>query len=91
MPSQRKKPATTFVSYLRVSTVPKERNGFGLEAQRAAVERKLEEKRGILLGEYVELASGAKHDRGQLRAALEHAKTDDAVLVIARLDRLARD
>jgi len=36
-----------------------------------------------------EVASGAKTDRNQLRRALEHLTTDD-VLMVTRLDRLAR-
>lgn len=38
----------------------------------------------------MEIESGKKDDRPQLNAALEHARKIGAVLVIAKLDRLAR-
>lgn len=79
-----------YVAYYRVSTVKQGQSGLGLEAQRASVERYIAAAQGTLMMEYVEVESGKKDDRPQLAAAIGHAKRLDAVLVIAKLDRLAR-
>lgn len=78
-----------FISYLRVSTQRQGQSGLGLEAQREAVARHLK-GRG-LVAEYQEVESGGKADRLQLRLAMEHCRKAGAVLVFAKLDRLARD
>jgi len=78
-----------FVSYLRVSTDKQGRSGFGLEAQRAAVETYLNVGRCTLVGEYVEAESGKRSDRPQLAKAL--AKAIGATVVFAKLDRLTRN
>jgi DNA invertase Pin-like site-specific DNA recombinase len=80
-----------FVSYLRVSTDKQGRSGLGLEAQRDAVSRYLNGGRWKLVAEYVEVESGKRNTRPQLQAAISHAKATGAKLVIARLDRLARN
>lgn len=41
--------------------------------------------------QYVEVESGKRNSRPQLQAAISHAKATGAKLVIARLDRLARN
>ena len=43
------------------------------------------------MAEYVEVESGKRNSRPQLQAAISHAKATGAKLVIARLDRLARN
>jgi DNA invertase Pin-like site-specific DNA recombinase len=83
--------ALKFVSYLRVSTDKQGRSGLGLEAQREAVLRYLNGGQWKLLAEYVEVESGKRNSRPQLQAAISHAKATGAKLVIARLDRLARN
>jgi DNA invertase Pin-like site-specific DNA recombinase len=80
-----------FVSYLRVSTERQGRSGLGLEAQRKAVEDYLNGGAWQLLREYVEVESGKRSDRPQLLAALAHAKATGATVLIAKLDRLARN
>jgi DNA invertase Pin-like site-specific DNA recombinase len=82
-------PALKFIAYLRVSTDKQGRSGLGLEAQREAVARHT--KGGKLLGEYVETESGKRSDRPKLIEALARAKATGATLVIAKLDRLARN
>jgi len=80
-----------FVSYLRVSTDGQGRSGLGLEAQRQAVAAHITQARGELVAEFQEVESGKRADRPQLAAALAACRTRRAVLVIAKLDRLARN
>ena len=47
--------------------------------------------KGEIAAEYVEIESGKKNDRPQLARALAEAKRIGAVLLIAKLDRLARN
>jgi DNA invertase Pin-like site-specific DNA recombinase len=79
-----------FVSYLRVSTERQGMSGLGLEAQRAAVSAHAA-GRGDLVAEFVEIESGKNNARPELQRALQEAKRQGAVLVIAKLDRLARN
>lgn len=76
------------IAYYRVSTQKQGRSGLGLEAQREAV---LAHTGGRLLGEFVEVESGRNCQRPQLAAALQLARATGAVLIVAKLDRLARD
>ena len=80
-----------FVSYLRVSTDGQGRSGLGLEAQRQAVAAYVAQVDGTLLAEFQEVESGKRVDRPQLAAALAACRTRRCVLLIARLDRLARN
>lgn len=79
-----------FVAYYRVSTARQGQSGLGLDAQRSAVSGFLI-GRGELTGEFTEVESGRKNDRLQLAAALDLCRRRRAVLVIAKLDRLARN
>lgn len=79
-----------FVTYLRVSTDRQGKSGLGLEAQRAAVAEHVAGK-GQIAAEYVEIESGKKNERLQLARAMAEAKRIGAVLLIAKLDRLARN
>jgi DNA invertase Pin-like site-specific DNA recombinase len=77
------------ITYLRVSTAKQGRSGLGLEAQREIVARFLGGE--APLREFVEIESGRKADRPQLRAALDAARLHGARLVVAKLDRLSRN
>ena len=79
-----------FVAYYRVSTARQGQSGLGLEAQRSAVAAYVR-ARGELAGEFTEVESGRKTDRPQLAAALTACRRKRAILVIAKLDRLARN
>jgi len=84
-------PRPRFVSYLRVSTDGQGRSGLGLEAQRQAVAAHVTQAGGEVVAEFREVESGKRADRPQLAAALASCRTRRAVLVIAKLDRLARN
>lgn len=81
----------TFVAYLRVSTDQQGRSGLGLEAQQAAIAAFLGPQDRLMEPPYVEVESGLKADRPRLREALERCKRTGATLLIAKLDRLARN
>jgi DNA invertase Pin-like site-specific DNA recombinase len=79
-----------FVAYYRVSTERQGESGLGLDAQREAISRHL--GAGDLLAEFTEIESGKKSvNRPQLLAALDLCKRKKATLLIAKLDRLARN
>lgn len=80
-----------FVSYLRVSTQRQGRSGLGLEAQREAVTGYLNGGRWNLVAEIVEVESGKRSDRPELAKALSLCRLHRATLLVAKLDRLARN
>lgn len=80
---------TKYVAYYRVSTDRQGLSGLGLDAQRAAVAKHI--GAAELVAEFTEIESGRKNDRAQLAAALATAKRTKSTLVIAKLDRLARN
>lgn len=85
-----KKP-TAYVAYLQVSTVRQGESGLGLEAQRAAVEAFARQHGGAIVGSYVEVETGKRSDRPELAKALCAVRKAKATLLIAKLDRLARN
>lgn len=84
-----------FVTYYRVSTQRQGASGLGLDAQRVVVERYLSERAKTAVGEFCEVETGkganALEKRPQLRLALDLCKRTGATLLIAKLDRLARN
>lgn len=80
-----------FVAYYRVSTDKQGKSGLGLEAQQQAVRQYLNGGAWELVGEFTEIESGKRDDRPQLAAALAACRKLKATLVIAKLDRLARN
>lgn len=80
-----------FIAYYRVSTKHQEQSGLGLDAQKTTVDRHVQGEGGNLLGEFVEIESGKKSNRQQLALAIQRCKELGAVLVVAKLDRLARN
>ncbi len=80
-----------YIAYYRVSTSRQGASGLGLAAQRQTVESYINHKGGQLLGEFTEVESGRKADRVELAAAFKACRLHQATLVIAKLDRLARN
>jgi len=81
-----------FVAYFRVSTDKQGASGLGLEAQREAVSRHVGAAGGLVVAEFTEVETGTrKRHRPQMMAALAACRLRRAVLVIAKLDRLARN
>lgn len=81
-----------WIAYFRVSTDRQGVSGLGLDAQRDAVERYVHQAGGALVATYTEIESGKSHkNRPQLQAALDECRRRKARLVIAKLDRLARN
>lgn len=80
-----------FIAYFRVSTARQGRSGLGLEAQRAAVHEYLNGGRWKLIEEVTEIESGKRSDRPELARALAACRLHNATLIIAKLDRLARN
>jgi len=80
-----------FVSYLRVSTDAQGERGLGIAAQRTAVDDHLNGGNWDLIAEHVEVESGKRNDRPELAAALATCRAYNAVLIIAKLDRLSRN
>ena len=78
-----------YIAYYRVSTDKQGKSGLGLDAQRQAVTTFVD-RRGEILAEFTEVES-TRNLRPQLQAALELCRKKKATLLIARLDRLARN
>ncbi len=81
----------TYVGYYRVSTDRQGRSGLGLDAQRSAVAGYLDGGNWTLLDTFTEVESGRRNDRPELAKALDLCRRRKATLVIAKLDRLARN
>jgi DNA invertase Pin-like site-specific DNA recombinase len=74
-----------YAHYLRVSTQKQGIDGYGIDAQRVAIAGY------VPAVEFVEVESGKRKDRPELLKALDYCKKNGAVLVVAKLDRLARN
>jgi DNA invertase Pin-like site-specific DNA recombinase len=79
------------IPYYRVSTLKQGQSGLGLEGQQAAVKLHAGSKGGVILRSYTEVETGKRSDRPELAKALADCRRSDATLVIAKLDRLARN
>lgn len=77
-----------FVSWRRVSTKKQGKSTLGLEAQRDIINHFVNVENGELIADFCEVYTG-KDLNGcfELRKAIEFAKENDAILVIAKTDR----
>lgn len=82
-----------YIAYYRVSTQAQGASGLGLEAQKESVLRFLNGGDWELVAEYTDVESGTRkgNNRPELAKAIAHAKRAKATLLIAKLDRLARN
>ena len=80
-----------FVTYLRVSTAKQGASGLGIDAQRKMCQDFIIRNNGMQLCEFVDVESGTHRDRKGLWSAIDYCKKNGCGLVIAKLDRLARD
>jgi DNA invertase Pin-like site-specific DNA recombinase len=82
-----------FIAYYRVSTKRQGLSGLGLDAQRESVAAYLAGCHGKLVAEFVEVEHATRkgNNRPELAAALAQCRVTGATLVIAKLDRLARN
>ena len=78
-----------YIAYYRVSTDKQGASGLGLEAQRSDVRRFIHPENIDL--ELTEIESGKKAQRPVLNEAIELCRKYGATLLIAKLDRLARN
>lgn len=79
-----------YVAYYRVSTQRQGASGLGLDAQRDAVHRYIAPE--LIDAEFTEVETGTnKRKRPVLLKAIELCKQHNATLLIAKLDRLARN
>ena len=80
------------VAYYRVSRQKQAVSGLGLEAQQANVAAFARARGYQVIASFTEIETGTnKRQRPELASALEQAKREGAELLIAKLDRLARN
>lgn len=79
------------VALYRVSTGKQGKSGLGLEAQQETVNQYKNLAGLTIEKEYVEVISGRETKRPILKSAIRFCRKNDHVLIIAKLDRLARN
>jgi DNA invertase Pin-like site-specific DNA recombinase len=81
-----------FVAYYRVCRTEQGISGLGLSAQKSSVEKYVTSQDGIILKDFTEIETGTnKRERIEIHKAIQIAKNEGAILIIAKLDRLARN
>jgi DNA invertase Pin-like site-specific DNA recombinase len=81
-----------YIAYYRVSRKTQEVSGLGLAAQKTTVAKFIESKEGCLFSEFTEVETGTnKRKRIAIHEAIEEARKQSAILVIAKIDRLSRN
>ena len=81
-----------FVCYFRVSTQKQGFDGLGISSQKAAVKNYVRREDAEIIAEFTEVETGTrKRKRIEIYKAIDLAKKLGATLIVAKLDRLARD
>jgi DNA invertase Pin-like site-specific DNA recombinase len=78
------------IAYYRVSTKRQGQSCLSLEAQRRAVDSYVRANDFVLVNEFIEINSSRINHKYALKAALRECKTENAMLITAKLDRLSR-
>jgi len=79
-----------YIAYYRVSTQKQGKSGLGLQAQKNAVLNHVGDDK--IIQEFTEVETGTrKKKRVEIYKAIKLAKQEKAILIVAKLDRLARD
>ena len=83
-------PPKAYVLYFRVSTKRQGESGLGLQAQRTIITHFYHDK--TIIAEFTDVQSGKDvFNRPQLRKALDLCHQRQAILVVAKIDRLSRN
>lgn len=77
--------------YLRVSTSRQNESHLGIESQRNICMSYIQQQQGTFLAEFSDVESGKSQTRKGLLDAIDYCKKNECTLVIAKLDRLARN
>lgn len=90
-----KKQMENFIAYYRLSVLAKDKeqaNSYGFQAQHTAVEQYVERVGGNITASYQEVETGTKRrKRVEVYKAIAACKQSNSTLIVAKLDRLARD
>ena len=80
-----------YVAYYRVSTAQQGKSGLGIEAQKSSIRIFLKHQEP--LSEFTDIESGTRkgNNRSGLKSAIQYTLDNNATLLIAKLDRLARN
>lgn len=81
---------TSIVAYIRTSHKERHRSGLGEEAQLSLIQRYAEDHKQDIIACFSDVDTGSNNDRPGLAWGLTVAAQTNAVLVVAKLDRLSR-
>jgi DNA invertase Pin-like site-specific DNA recombinase len=79
-----------FINYYRCSTKEQEDSGLGLLSQKMICQNFIKQGCNHLLDEYLEVESGKRDDRPELKKAISKSKETGATILVSKLDRLSR-
>jgi DNA invertase Pin-like site-specific DNA recombinase len=89
-PNNNPNPLKKYVAYYRVSTDRQAQTNLSLEYQANELQQFAAYSNGCIVGEFTDVESGSKDNRKELQKAIELCKANNAVLLVSKVDRLAR-